>query len=168
VRLARGDRAWLAALRVVSGAAERVSRGRSALARFARRAQPLVDKQRWVQIPPRATFGEERCVREGAPRKLFFVASHESPEIVVRPADPLAIARRMVFSLAEERSELLSLYRKFRFAFPQARNPLLDECEARERALLERALASLEAYEVLHPYPVSIPALYRAMAPHCG
>jgi hypothetical protein len=167
-RLRRGDRARLAALRGVSHGVGRFARGRGGLARFARRVQPLVDRQRWVQIPPRETFGAERCVREGAPEKLFFVASHEAPEIVVRPADPLAIARRMVFSLAEERSDLLSLYRKFRFAFPQVCNPWLEGCEVRERALLEQALGGLDAFEVLHPYPVSIPALFDAMAPHCS
>jgi hypothetical protein len=29
--------------------------------------------------------------------------------------------------------------------------------------MLLRALGGMEAYEVLHPYPVSIPALYDAM-----
>jgi hypothetical protein len=167
-RLRPGDRARLAALRGVSRAVGGLAQGSGGPARFARRVQPLVDRQRWVQTPPRETFGAERCVREGVPEKLFFVASHEAPEVVVRPADPLAIARRMVFSLAEERSELLSLYRKFRFAFPGTRNAFLEDCEARERALLERALGGLEAYEVLHPYPVSIPALFDAMAPRCA
>jgi len=129
-RLRRGDRARLAALRGVASGVAGLARGSHGLARFARRVQPLLDRQRWVQIPPRETFGADRCVREGAPEKLFFVASHEAPEVVVRRADPLAIARRMVFSLAEERSDLLSLYRKFRFAFPGTRNVFLEESGA--------------------------------------
>ena len=97
------------------------------------------------------------------PRKLFFVATHEAPEVVVSSVDPAEIARRMVFSLGEERADLLSCYRKFRFAFPERSSPLLESCEAREREMLARALGGLEAYEVLHPYPVPIPALVEAM-----
>jgi len=83
--------------------------------------------------------------------------------VVVRAVDPKQVAQRMVFSLGEERADLLSCYRKFRFAFPDATNPLLEGCETREREMLTRALGALDAYEVLHPYPVSIPALYEAM-----
>jgi hypothetical protein len=116
-----------------------------------------------VHVPPREVFGADRCISEAVPRKLFFVASHEAPAVVVSPADPAEIARRMVFSLGEERADLLSCYRKFRFAFPERKSALLEGCEAREQALLERALGGLEAYEVLHPYPVRIPALFEAM-----
>lgn len=162
-RLSRGERTRLAGLRAAADATGRIAAGRGAPARWARRVRPLLDHQRWVQIPPREVFGAERCIRTARPERLFFVASHEAPEVVLRPADPKHIARRMVFSLGEERADLLSCYRKFRFAFPDATNPLLDECEARERELLERALGGIDAYEVLHPYPVSIPALYAAM-----
>jgi hypothetical protein len=162
-RLPRVERARLAGLRAASGAAERLAAGSGRSAGLARRLRPLVDHQRWVQLPPREVFGAERCVREASPRKLFFVASHESDAVVVRAVDPAEVARRMVFSLGEERADLLSCYRKFRFAFPDATNPLLEGCEATERGMLLRALGGMEAYEVLHPYPVSIPALYDAM-----
>ena len=162
-RLPRAARARLAGLRAAAGAAGRIAAGSGGAARLARRLRPLIDHQRWIQIPPREVFGAERCVREAAPRKLFFVASHDSDDVVVRAVDPEQVARRMVFSLGEERADLLSCYRKFRFAFPEATNPLLEGCEAREREMLIRALGELDAYEVLHPYPVSIPALYEAM-----
>lgn len=162
-RLGRGERARLAGLRALSRASARLGAGRSRPAGLARRVRPLVDRQRWVQIPPREVFGPERCTGEAVPGRLFFVASHESGETLVRPADPAEVARRMVFSLGEERADLLSCYRKFRFAFPDRPSPVLEECEERERALLARALGPMEAYEVLHPYPVPIPALFEAM-----
>jgi hypothetical protein len=162
-RLSRADRARLVGLRAASDVAGRLATGSGRLAGLARRLRPMLDHQRWVQVPPREVFGADRCVREAAPGRLFFVASHESDDVVVRAVDPEQVARRMVFSLGEERADLLSCYRKFRFAFPDAANPILDGCEARERELLIRALGAMEAYEVLHPYPVSIPALYQAM-----
>jgi hypothetical protein len=162
-RLPRAERARLAGLRAVARASGRLAGGSGKAADWARRVRPLVDRQRYVHVPPLEVFGAERCVPEAAPRKLFFVASHEAADVVVRPADPGEIARRMVFSLAEERADLLSCYRKFRFAFPEATHPVLEGCEARERAMLEKALAGMEAYEVLHPYPVAIPALFEAM-----
>jgi hypothetical protein len=167
-RVHRGARARLAALRAVARATGRLAEGGGRLARLGRRAQPLVDAQRYVHVPPRKAFGADRCLVEAVPEKLFFVASHDAPELVVRPADPLQVARRMAFSLEEERSGLLACYRRFRFAFPDARNPILEAREERERELLERALGGLEAYEVLHPYPVPIPALFGAMSPWCA
>ncbi len=162
-RLPRSQRARLAGLRAAADAAGRIATGSGRSASLARRLRPLLDHQRWVQIPPREIFGADRCIREASPQKLFFVASHESDAVVVRTVDPKQVAQRMVFSLGEERADLLSCYRKFRFAFPEATNPLLEGCEAREREMLIRALGGMEAYEVLHPYPVSIPALYEAM-----
>jgi hypothetical protein len=162
-RLRRGERARLAGLRAAAGATARVAAGRGRVAGLARRARPLLDRQRYVHVPPREAFGADRCVGEAVPRKLFFVASHEAEQVAVRPADPSEIARRMVYSLGEERADLLSCYRKFRFAFPERSSALLDGCEALERDLLVRALGGLEAYEVLHPYPAPIPAMFEVM-----
>jgi hypothetical protein len=162
-RLRPAERTRLAGLRAAAGGLVRLAAGSGRAAGLARRARPLLDRQRYVQIPPLETFGAERCTQEAVPRKLFFVAVHEAPEVVVRPVDPSEIARRMVFSLGEERADLLACYRKFRFAFPERQSSLLEGAEAREREMLGRALGGLEAYEVLHPYPAPIPAMFQAM-----
>ena len=162
-RLERGERARLAALRAASGAAGRLAAGRGRAAGLARRARPLLDAQRWIQIPPLEVFGAGRCLREAEPGVLFFVATHEAQDVVARPIDPAEVARRMVHSLADERADLLSCYRKFRFAFPERTSALIEGCEALERDLLARALGGLEAYEVLHPYPAPIPAMFQVM-----
>jgi hypothetical protein len=162
-RLRRGERARLAGLRAAAGAVGRLAAGRGKAAGLARRARPLLDRQRYVHVPPLQVFGAERCQREAEPRILFFVATHEAPEVLARPIDPAEVARRMVFSLGEERADLLSCYRKFRFAFPERSSALLEGCEALEREMLARALGGLEAYEVLHPYPAPIPAMFEVM-----
>jgi hypothetical protein len=166
-RLATGARARLAALRALSRPLAGLSAGGGAAARLARRARPLVDAQRWVQLPPREFFGAERCVASALPDALFLVGSHEAPEVAVRRIAPSEVAARMLASLAFERAELVATYQKLRFAFPAARNRWLDGAEAREGELLERALAPLPAFEVLHPYPVSFAALHAAMRPYC-
>lgn len=162
-RLRRGERARLAGLRAAAGATARLAAGRGRAAGLARRTRPLLDRQRYVHVPPLEVFGSERCVREGVPGRLFFVATHDAPEVTARPIDPAEVARRMVHSLGEERADLLSCYRKFRFAFPERSSALLEGCEAREQELLDRALGGLTAYEVLHPYPAPIPAMFQVM-----
>jgi hypothetical protein len=118
-----------------------------------------------VQLPPRFLFGKESRVVAAAPDKVFWMASHETPDITVEPVDPRDVARRMVFSLEEERTDLLAAYRRFRFAFPERRNELLENAEELQRSALLRVLDRKETYAVWHPYPVSIPALFDAMRP---
>ena len=167
-RLGRGSRARLAALRSVARPLAAVAAGGGAAARLARRARPLVEAQRWVQLPPREFFGAERCAASALPDVVFLMTSRDAPEVTVRPIDPREVARRMVASLAFERSELVASYQKLRFAFPDARNRWLDATEAHERELLERAVAGLPTFEVLHPYPVAFRTLYEAMRQPLG
>jgi hypothetical protein len=93
------------------------------------------------------------------------MASHETPDIVVEPVDPRELAQRMVFSLQEERTDLLAAYRRFRFAFPERRNAFLENAEELQRSMLLRAFDRKQTHAVWHPYPVSIAALFEAMLP---
>jgi hypothetical protein len=99
--------------------------------------------------------------------KVLFVVSHASPDISIEPVDAVDIARRMVHSLQYEQSGFMGYYRMFRFAFPERANEVIDSTEQRQNELLQRALAGREAYAVYHPYPVSLPALFDAVAPYC-
>jgi hypothetical protein len=87
--------------------------------------------------------------------------------VSVIPADPREIALRMAASLSYERLGFLGYYLKYRFAFPEQSSRLVEQAAGRERELLLDMLAGKEAYEVRHPYPFSIPALYEAMSPYC-
>jgi hypothetical protein len=166
-RLKRSERTRLQALRFVVEAMDKVTNGTNSSAgpvKLMNRMQPLLKKQLHTNLPPQKLFeqmGASSCSLD----KIFFVASHETPDITVQPADPQTIARRMVFSLQEERLDFLSYYMKFRFAFPELRNELIEQAEDIQHQLLTHILAEKEAYEVYHPYPVSIPLLFDAISP---
>lgn len=138
---------------------------KSALGRQMKRISPFLNQQLHVDLPPRKLFGTASESRVTNVDQVIFVATHASPDITVCPIDAVDVAKRMVFSLQEERRTFLSYYHKFRFAFPDARNPFIDEVAEVERALLTRLLAHKAAHGVYHPYPVELPALFSAIVP---
>ena len=166
----RSDRARLRGLNMLTQSIDKVTS--SAVGRglppvkLMKRANPILKRQRYVHLPPRTLFGQEHEPMAGNLDKIFFVASHETADITVRPMDPQEVARRMVFSLQEERTDFMTYYMKFRFAFPEAQNQLIEQVVEIQRELLQRILAGKETYSVYHPYPVSIPALYDALSPY--
>jgi hypothetical protein len=159
-------RARLQAIRaaVWAGAALPERLDGTAVGRIANRAVPLVERQRNVLIEPQRLFGIDSCALEGSLDKVFFVVSHDSADVVVAPADPEDVARRMVFSSSHERLDLFAAYAKARFAHPGLASPFLDRAEQLERELLERAFAGKEMYSVHHPFPAPISALVDAVA----
>lgn len=165
----RTDRARLWALGSTVGLMDRMLASkvgrRSSPIRFMSRVHHLLKRQLHVQLPPRKIFVNGARSLSGSPDKVYFVASHELDDITVQEVDAEEVARRMVFSLQEERIDFMSHYYKFRFAFPDARNPLIEELESRQREIILRALSGKTTYAVYHPYPVSIPALYDAIRP---
>jgi hypothetical protein len=140
----------------------------SVFRRILRQIKDLVKRQLYVQLSPEKVFGQRSGDIDAAPEKVFLVVSHNRPDIVVQPVDPDEIAQRMVFSLQEERMEFLSYYFKFRFAFPQLANPVIDQAEEIQRELILKVLTGKEGYVVYHPYPFSIPQLFKSIAPYCS
>lgn len=138
---------------------------RTAPARLMRRVSPILRRQLNVQIPPEKLFGQQFCSLQGSPDIVFFLASHDSEKTTVQPARAEEIAQRMVFSLQQERLEFLSYYQKFRFAFPELTNSLIENAERIQQELLLKALADKKVYSVYHPYPVPIPELYETISP---
>jgi hypothetical protein len=130
------------------------------------RLRALLKRQLHVDVDPRRLFGGLGDLAAGFDR-LFLLVSHDAPEVAVEPIDPLEIGRRMVFSLQHESLDFTAAYLKFRFAFPNALNPLLAQAEELQREALARTLAGKPAYVVYHPYPVALSSLYEAMSPHC-
>lgn len=141
--------------------------GGSKLSRFLRRLVALVKQQLYVQVPPEKLFERMANGLTGNPKKIFFVGSHAEHTLNVKQVDPKEVAARMVFSLQEERQEFMSYYMKYRFAFPERSNPLLDQVEEIQRSLLLKVLAGKDTYSVYHPYPVSIPALFEVTHLYC-
>lgn len=160
-----GARAQLAGLRAAARGVGALAKGGNRVARFANRILALIESQRYTHLEPAQLFGGTSGPLEAPLDKILFVASHADPANTITRLSSRKVAERMVFSLLEERSELVSLYHKFRFAFPDRRNALLDRIEEVQRTLMDDVLSGVDALEVLHPYPVSIPSLFTSVAP---
>lgn len=168
-RLGRGSRARLWTLRHLTKGLDRLSgHGRYQGSRWRRdvhRLSYLLKGQRHADLLPQKAFGQGFGPLAGPLEKVIFAASHDSPRIEVRRVEPEEIAARMAFSLQEERSDLVSYYRRFRFARPQQSNPFIDSADEVERERLRRVLEGKDCFGVFHPYPVSITALFDAVRP---
>jgi hypothetical protein len=168
------DRKDLRRLQALNSLAEILKRlehsplvGRTTYLQALKRLTALVLRQLYVQLPPEKLFGQKAEKLDVAPEKIFFLVSRDQPDVTVRPMDSQELADRMVFSLQEERIEFLSYYFKYRFAFPECANPLIDQAEEIQKRLIRRAIANKEAYTIYHPYPFSIPSLFDTLRPYC-
>jgi hypothetical protein len=154
------DRLRLRALQLASLLSRAVPR-----APVVRRVTSILKRQSFVDLHPEELFGGRLGTLAGDLEKVFFAVSHDAPDVSVQPVDPQEVARRMVFSLQHERLDLMSYYLKFRFAFPEASNDLIDRAERLQREGLARVLAGKDTFSVHHPYPVSLDALFQAVSP---
>ncbi|MGH2524522.1 MAG: hypothetical protein ACRDH2_18605, partial [Anaerolineales bacterium] len=161
-----GDRARLGAIRLAQSL-DRALPDRSGLppVKAVRRVMPLLKRQSFVDMHPKKLFGPGFGALAGPLHKIFFVVSHETPDVRVEPMAPDEVARRMVFSLQHERLDFMAYYYKFRFAFPEAANDFIEQAEQLQRERLIRVLADKPAYAVYHPYPVPIQSLFEAVQP---
>jgi hypothetical protein len=164
----RAERARLRAIELFLGserAMRRVRVGRRP-SRALARLVPLLGRQLFVDVEPERIFGD--VGEQSAPfDRLFFLVSSQAAEIAVEPVDPVEVGQRMAFSLRHERLDLTAAYLKYRFAFPSAASPFIEQVEELERQALARVLAGKRAFVVYHPYPVSLDALFAAMSPYC-
>jgi hypothetical protein len=157
-RVAPRDLARLRAIRLLLGAGCRV-RPDSTLTS---RASHLLERQLYVDIEPHRLFDD--CVpRSAAIDRVFLVGSHADDEIIASSIDPREISARMTHSLQYELAGLREFYLKYRFAFPDASNPLIDGAEGTQRRLLDSALVGKPCYSLQHPYPVALDRLFDAM-----
>jgi hypothetical protein len=164
-RLKRKDQLRLNSLSALSRSMDWFAGGSAPTARVARRLRPVVNRQMFAHFAPHAIFGAENCQERAALDLLLFTVSHNDEAVRVEPVDSQEVARRMLYSITEEQSDLLSYYRKFRFAFPDRCNPWLDNLERIQHKLLSRVLKDVPAFAVYHPYPVHIPRLFEALEP---
>lgn len=123
---------------------------------------PEIRRRMAHRLPPRALFDQR--LREHAPLDMIlYVGTHTRPGVEIRPADPLAIARRMQISNRYERRDLVAGYLKYRFAFPDRAPDLLERTDALEARLLREALEGRPAFTVHHAYPISMRELGAAV-----
>jgi hypothetical protein len=131
-------------------------------AQILQRLRPMLKRQVYVDMHPEKLFGPLGSA-SGTLDKIFFVGSHDSPAVTVRPVDSLEIAKRMVYSLQFERLPFMSWYYTFCFAFPHARNKLLVDAESLQRQRLNDLLCGCESYRLDHPYRVGFDTLFDAI-----
>ncbi len=167
-RVSRADRVRLQTIKLLQAVGEAMpSRAPNGFApvKTLHRVLPVLRRQLYVDVHPKRLFGQRMGMLSGTFDRLFFVVSHASPDVTADPIRAEEVAQRMVFSLQHERLDFMAYYLKFRFAFPEARNELIERAEDIQRDLLTRVLAGKEAHVVYHPYPVPIPALFDVMCP---
>jgi len=163
--LSRGQRLQLQSLRTAAAILAKISAFGPTWQRRVARVADLLDRQRYAHLEPQLTFGNNYGPLEGSAQKVIFVASHDSPDTIIERIAPEEIADRMIFSLGEERALLMSYYRKFRFAFPEKVNPLLETILDVEHERLRSFLEEKECYALYHPYPPSISDLFDTVHP---
>lgn len=114
-----------------------------------------------VRPTPERLFGG-RVRRDPVPLDVVLLPT-VGDSIAAAPVDPVEVAQRAAVSAAHERAPLADVYDYYRFAFPARRAPALEAADD-ERRLFEDRLRGRAAYEVTHPYPVSLAALYDVVA----
>jgi D-aspartate ligase len=129
-------------------------------------ALPALRRQLNAQLNPAQVF-EHRGGFEGRLDTVFFMVSHDRPDVSVESTDSRTIADRMTASVAYERMPLMSAWLAHRFAFPSRHGKLFERLERLQSAGLSRLLAGKQAYVVRHPYPCRLEDLFEAMAPLC-
>ncbi|MGH8938613.1 MAG: hypothetical protein ACRDV2_04605, partial [Actinomycetes bacterium] len=137
--------------------ADRLPAG-SSVGSVLRRAEPVIRRQAFLQVPPRTLFGADPVAGAGL-HTVLLVTSHDRDDVTVDRIPGEVVAGRMRASLAEEREPFLAHYRQFRFAFPDRSSPTVEQAAELEARLLDRVFADREAHHVRHPYPFAIDAL---------
>ncbi|WP_091364262.1 hypothetical protein [Geodermatophilus telluris] len=158
--LPRGTRARLRALPAVASSATHLAGLLHGLpASVLRRAAPVLARQANVRIPPAQVFGDLAVALHGRLDHVVLVESHDREEVSVEPVPGAWVAARMRASLEDERALFLTLYRQFRFLFPERRAPGVEDAPALECRLLEQILAGREAHALRHPHPLRLESL---------
>jgi hypothetical protein len=128
---------------------------------------PLAKGQLKIRELPQVIFKRQLYNAIARPDKVFLSMSYSEYDILVEPCDAGEIARRMASSNLYEHFHFFEHYNAFKFAFPQLRNDFLDRYDEIQTSMLASALDGKEAYQILHPYPVSLNLLFDKVQPFC-
>lgn len=164
--LGRGARTRLAGLSTTADGARAMARrldGRPGAASVLRRAEPVIRRQAFRQVPPQDLFGD-RMQSEARLDTVLLLSSHDQATVDVAGVAGEEVARRMRASLAEERAAFMAHYRQFRFAFPDRSSDVVERANELERDLLSQALDGVPAHHVRHPYPFELESLVAPVA----
>jgi hypothetical protein len=116
-----------------------------------------------VRAAPGRLFGRQHA-GEARVDAIVLAAVAAGPSRA-HPLDAGEVALRMIGSQTYERKPLHEAYAAFRYAFPTRTNLGLEGAPQRELELLRSFMRGIPAYEVLHPYPVSLRELRDLVQP---
>jgi len=133
--------------------------------RMRNRLNRFLQGRRSVQMPPEKLFGTEACLDSCPLDKVVVTIGHNRENVSVQPASSEEVAEQLLATTVHEAQELKSYYLKYRFAFPDKRNELIEKFEQIQREMFLRMLADKETYLLRHPVPASLPQLYEALRP---
>ena len=129
-----------------------------------RRIGDLVNRQRYVQVPPGLMWGE-RTAQNVAIDHLVLTVSSPSDKVRLESIDADRLAEHMAMSNVEEMRPLTLRSSEMRFAYPNHVGMTNVDCD-RETDRLKQAFAGLPATLVLHPYPAPTRDLFSSLEAH--
>jgi hypothetical protein len=159
-----GGRTRANVLRAGAGAARLAGRVPPARRPAARVAHALEERQK-LRLDPQALFGAERCLASTRLNSFILCVASGEPEAVARPMLLSEAVTRTLASLEYERRKLRSHYLQFQFAFPDRKNPLLEQAATLEEERLHQSLEGRQLILLQHPPLASPKALAEALMP---
>ncbi len=154
-RLDRRDRVRLRGL----GAVEHLT----SIGRRGARATTAIARNRFVDVPPEVVARGPRPATAVPIDRLVLMTASDQARTWTAATSGTEVADRMAASLAYERAPLAAMVLAHRFAFPAAVSRTFDEVADLERERLRSLLGPIPAIELLHPYPVELAELGRAL-----
>jgi hypothetical protein len=138
---------------------------RSSLGKLLGRIVTALEQRAYPIVPPQAIFGNHVGSLVGRPDKVFLLVSHDDPWVEVKqtPLDEMAL--RLAHLAQYEQIHLLEHYLAFKFAFPEATNPIIESSFDSHHEILSQALVGKDIYTVWHPYPLVFSELYEEIEP---
>lgn len=138
---------------------------RTGLGALLGRIVTALEQRAYPTVPPQAIFGNHVGSLVGRPDKVFLLVSHDDPWIEVKPTPPSEMALRLAHLAQYEQIHLLEHYLAFKFAFPEATNPIIESSFVTHHEILSQALIGKDIYTVWHPYPLVFSELYEEIEP---
>jgi hypothetical protein len=162
-RLTAQERLRIETLHAAAELVQRAAARRSPMQSVLRRAEPVLRRQVYVQLPPSRIFGPAGMVPQARLDHVVLVISHDVSDTHVAKVPAAEIGRRTLASLEEERAPFMAAYRQFRYAFPDRSSPVVDGASETEQKLVGDVFNGIDAWSLHHPYPVYIPSLRPAL-----
>jgi hypothetical protein len=138
---------------------------RTPLGKILRRIVIGLEHRASPTVTPQAIFGNQVGALAGRPDKVFLLVSHDDPWFEVKPTPPSEMALRLAHLAQYEQIPLLEHYLAFKFAFPEATNPIIESSFTSHYEILSHALIGKDIYTVWHPYPLNFSELYEEIQP---